>query len=447
VAILFVLLTTVSVFVPLRLAGELLNQCDQSLLDRSAQLARQYALADDGEFIENGEAAVSGLPGGQSWAQLLTPAGQLVKTTGDGLDGRSALTPAMVDAVSAAGTGQAILLTTRLGPDRQRFRLVVRPVGRSRVLVLATSTDLIDDVVARLTALVVIAGTLAVLLAATSGWWLARLALLPITRISRQAERIRVDHLDERIPVGNPADEVGHLAGTLNTMFDRLRDGVREQRRLVADTSHELRTPLAIMRAELDAALGLLELPEPVAEALERNGAEVDRMSRIVDNLLTLARIDQGGLELLRRPVDLAEEAATVASRFRELAATKRIRLQVRGAQQRVSVDRERIDQVLGNLIDNAVKYTSTGQVDLWVWRRAGEVGVTVTDTGCGIPAGETERVFDRFYRVDAARSRSAGGSGLGLAISQEIIRAHHGRLWLRSTPGLGSEFSFAVPE
>jgi two-component system OmpR family sensor kinase len=229
-------------------------------------------------------------------------------------------------------------MTVELGPHHQRVRLITRPVGQPghrAILVLATSLDLLDDLVRQLTELLVQAGVIAVVLAGTSGCWLSRIALLPITRISRQAERIHVGHLDERLPAPTTADEVGHLARTLNAMFDRLHDGVEEHRRLIADTSHELRTPLAIMRAELDLALTHPDLPEPAALTLQRNAAEVDRMSRIVTNLLTLARIDRGELELLRRPADLTEEAITVASRFRELANAKQVLLQVDAAPSR----------------------------------------------------------------------------------------------------------------
>jgi two-component system OmpR family sensor kinase len=229
----------------------------------------------------------------------------------------------MIRSVLGGGTR---MMTVGLGPHHQRFRLIARPLGAPGhrvVLVLATSLDLLDVVVRQLTELLVLAGVMAVVLAGSSGWWVSRIALLPVTRISRQAERIHVDHLDERISGPTRADEVGHLARTLNAMFDRLRHGVARHRRLVADTSHELRTPLAIMRAELDVALALPDLPEPAALALERNTAEVDRMSRIVANLLTLARIDRGELELFRRPVDLRAEAITVVSRFRELANAK----------------------------------------------------------------------------------------------------------------------------
>jgi heavy metal sensor kinase len=445
-AIMVALVTGLTVFVPLRLAGALVAQTDRSLGHRAALLAGDYLREGDGEFIENANTAASGLVGSDSWAQLLGPDGRLAKSTGDGLSTTPAIGPELVSAVLGS---ESRVITAELGPGHQRFRLILRPLGQQghrRVLVLATSLDLVDEVSHELVGLLALAGVIAVALAGVIGWWLARIALLPITRISTRSERIHVGHLDERVPVPAADDEVAHLARTLNAMFDRLRDGVAQRRRLIADASHELRTPLAIMRAELDVALALPDMPEAAGTALERNVSEVDRMSRIVGNLLTLATIDRGELELLRRRIDLREEAVTVVRRFAELATAKGLSLRVFGTPAPIDADRERIGQVLSNLIDNAVKYTAVGAVDVHVWRGDAEAGVTVADTGPGIAADEADRVFDRFYRTDGARTRSAGGSGLGLAISKEIIRVHGGRIWVERDVGEGSRFSFVLP-
>ncbi|MGH3764858.1 MAG: sensor histidine kinase [Pseudonocardiaceae bacterium] len=445
-AVLVAMLITVTISVPVQLYNDLAGEADQSLHQRAEQLGAEYVKDGDTEFVEDANAATWGLLGGESWAQLLAPNGVLLNNSHRGLSIAPVFGTEMINSVLSGGTR---LMTVELGSRHQSFRLIARPLGkpgRRAVLVLATALDSLEVVVRHVTELLILVGLIAVVLAGTSGWWLSRIALLPITRISRQAEHIHVDHLDERIPVPTSADELGHLAGTLNAMFDRLRDGVEQHRRLVADTSHELRTPLAIMRAELDLALTQPDLPESAALALEHNAAEVDRMSRIVTNLLTLARIDRGELELLRCPVDLRAEAITVVSRFRVLANAKQVLLQVEGAAQPIDADRERIDQVLSNLVDNAVKYIAAGTVRIQVWRVDGEVGVTIADTGPGIPREQARHIFDRFYRVDGARTRSGGGSGLGLAISQEIIRVHGGRIWLECEPGEGCRFSFALP-
>jgi len=265
--------------------------------------------------------------------------------------------------------------------------------------------------------------------------------------MTAQAEEIGIDRLHERIAVPRAKDEIGHLAVTLNAMLDRLERGVEEKRRLIADASHELRTPLAVMRAELDVSLRGDDLGSAARATLESTREEVDHMSRTVDNLLTLAEVDEGRLGLLVRRVSLRETCETAARPLRPLAAAKQVRLDVAGDACEASADPQRLHQALTNLIENAIKFTAPGgEVRVTTWQDGDEVGVTVTDTGPGIPAADRAHVFDRFYRVDRARSRDAGGSGLGLAICQEIARAHGGRVWVDSEEGQGSAFSLALP-
>ena len=169
-------------------------------------------------------------------------------------------------------------------------------------------------------------------------------------------------------------------------------------------------------------------------------------MSATVENLLTLARIDEGSLQLLRTPVALAEVATSVAANLRPLADAKRIHLGVGGDGAVIRGDRERLDQAVTNLVENALKYTEAGgDVIVSVWRREGESGLTVSDTGSGIPTDTLPRIFDRFVRADASRSSAAGGSGLGLAICREIVEAHGGRIRATSAPGEGSTFTLSM--
>ena len=281
---------------------------------------------------------------------------------------------------------------------------------------------------------------------AATGWWVAGLALRPVTAVADKARDISVDRLDERVPVPGTADEVGRLAETFNAMLDRLEAGVEAQRRLIADASHDLRTPLAVMRSELEVALAAGDLAPEAAEVLASTAEEVERMSRIVGNLLALAQFDQGALELFVRPVDLRDVAESTAATLRPLAAAKGLTIEVTGANPVVDGDRERLGQVVTNLVDNAVKYTARGSVRLDTWRDGTEAGISVTDSGPGIPPDELIRVFDRFYRTDTARSRVVDGSGLGLAIAQEIVHAHHGRIWADRDPDGGTRVCFALP-
>src|SRR3989442_5325245 len=230
-------------------------------------------------------------------------------------------------------------------------------------------------------------------------------------------------------------------------MLDRLEEGVAAKHRLVADASHELRTPLAVMRSELDVSLRSDHLSAEAREVLESTEEEVERMTRIVENLLMLARIDDGRLPLLPARTDLGDVTFAVAEDLRPLAEAKGVRMEVEDGGAPVTADRDRLYQAVANLVDNAVKYTEPGgKVRVEAWRNRREAGVTVTDTRPGIPREVLPRVFDRFFRGDGARSMSNEGSGLGLAICQEIVRAHGGRVWAESEPGLGSSFSLALP-
>jgi heavy metal sensor kinase len=292
-----------------------------------------------------------------------------------------------------------------------------------------------------------IAGPVVLVAASAAGWVLVRRALDPVDRMRKKAEQIGIAHLHERLAAPNPRDQIGRLASTLNAMLDRLEEGVAARRRLIADASHELRTPLAAMRAELDVSLRDPARTPAERATLESVREDVGRMSRTVDNLLTLALADEGQLELLRKPVDLRGLARHAVEPMLALAALKGVGLDVAGEPAVASGDPDRLEQALTNLIENAIKYTPAGgRVTVTSWARSDEVGITVADTGAGISSEARAHVFDRFYRSDPSRSRASGGSGLGLAICQEILMAHGGRVSLESEPGRGSAFTVVLP-
>jgi heavy metal sensor kinase len=327
--------------------------------------------------------------------------------------------------------------------------LGLRQAGRATPTVLVVASPLadVDRSVERLRLLLLVAGPMALVLAGGGGWLLARAALRPVGRMTEQAEAIGADRLHDRVSVPDAADELNRLARTLNGMLDRIERGVVEQRRFVADASHELRTPLAVMRAELEVAL---RGDDPAADASEVLGSaaeEVTRMSKIVDDLLTLAHRDENSLELLLAPVDLGGIAAEVAGQLRPLAEAGGVRLEVEAPSVPVVADQARVTQVVTNLVDNAVKYTGAGgSVRVRVWEQGGGGALAVGDTGPGIGPEDLPKVFDRFFRLDAARTRARGGSGLGLAICKELVEAHGGRIWADSVPGAGSTFTLTLP-
>jgi heavy metal sensor kinase len=340
-----------------------------------------------------------------------------------------------------ARSGRAVVAST------DDLRLIAVPAGwhgRRQALVVAQSLHDVDDAVHRVLVLLLVGGGSALALVAIGGWWIARRALRPIERMTTRAELIGIDDLDQRIAVPRVDDELAHLARTLNAMLDRLRAGVQARERLVADASHELRAPLAAMRAELDVTLAQERLEDAARTALQLARQDALRLSRIVDNLLTLARVDEGRLELLVAPHDLSELAARAARSHRATATARGIELDIDGDEVVADVDGDRFEQVLSNLLDNAVRHCPDGgRVALDIRRNGAATHITVSDDGPGIPPEARERVFERFSRQDPARPR--GGAGLGLAICREIVRAHDGRIWIDDHPPHGTSVHIAL--
>jgi heavy metal sensor kinase len=440
------MLTAVGLFLPLRLNRDLVAGIDRTLDAGAAQISPANQETEVG-FQDTSDLTLAGLTGAETAAQTLSVTGTVVLHSGDPASQTAMLPPASVARVLG---GARLRTSVSVGGDHEPYRLLALPLGAGQgrqVLVVASSLDEVDRSVHRLRVLLLAVVPAALLAAAGGGWWLARKALRPVAEITRQAGAIGVEQLHERVPVPPTHDEVAGLATTINAMLERIEDGVREKRRFLADASHELRTPLAVMRSEIEVSLRAGGIEPAAREVLASNAEEVERMSRIVDDLLTLARIDEGRLELLRSRVDLGAVAADVAGSLRPLAEAQGIPLAVSGGEVEVDADPEHLRRAVRNLVENAVKYTGAGgRVDLEVWRRNGEAGLTVTDTGPGIPEALLERIFDRFVRADMARSRSTGGSGLGLSIAREIVEAHGGRVWAESTPGVGSAFSMGFP-
>jgi heavy metal sensor kinase len=320
--------------------------------------------------------------------------------------------------------------------------------GRDFVVLLLAPLEAVDHELAEVRAVLLTAGPAALLLAAAFGYWLARKSLAPVDRLRRAADAITAEDLSRRLPVLNPDDEFGRLTRTINAMIARLERSFAEVRRFTADASHELRTPLTVLRSEVEVALGK---PLPPADQQELLGTvleELGRMSRLTDQLLTLSRRDAGVEHFEPVPLDLAALAAGVVEAMRPLAEARGVQLSLDKEGAAVVVgDEGRLRQVVINLLDNALKYTPEGgRVGVGVETKGGNALVTVRDTGIGIPAEHLPHVFERFYRVDKARSREQGGTGLGLSISKSIVTAHGGGIELTSAPGEGTTCVIALP-
>jgi signal transduction histidine kinase len=333
--------------------------------------------------------------------------------------------------------------------------------GRLIEVEAGTSLFSMQQTLHSLTKILTVATILILILATIGGYLLMTQPLRPLVVLTGKAADIGRKKLGERLPVIPTGDELERLTHSLNGMIDRLEDAVNHNHRFSADASHELRTPLTIMRGELEEMLRIEELPPQAVENLVSTLEEIDRMSRIVNSLMTITRLDAGGERMAMQVLDLSELVRTTMDHMRLLAEEKGLPLNC--ACERdvyVYADPMRIKQVLVNLIDNAIKYTQPGEdfqesslqestrgrVDIAVFASGSSAWLKIADQGIGIAPEVLPNVFDRFYRADFARSRDAGGVGLGLAIVKAIVVAHDGSVSITSTPDQGSTVLVQLP-
>lgn len=340
---------------------------------------------------------------------------------------------------------------TNLVIDRVPLRVFVSPLTfhdqNIGVIEVAQSLQGVNDTLRRLATFLAVGVIGGLVLAFIVGAFLAQNALAPMDRITQTAHSItHSGDLTRRIEQKQTQDEVGRLVSTFNEMLGRIEELFRAQQRFVADVSHELRTPLTAIRGNLDLLRrGAANDPKELDEALAALDSESERMMRLVTDLLLLARADEG-IKIQKQLVELDTLLLDVYRQARMMGNGVKVSLGNED-QARVNGDPDRLKQVLFNLVDNAIKYTpSGGEVTLSLDRDAEWVRVSVADTGIGIPAEDLPKIFDRFYRVDRARSREKGGSGLGLAIANWIAEAHGGRIQVQSQVGKGSTFTVWLP-
>ncbi|MBI4670559.1 MAG: HAMP domain-containing protein [Chloroflexi bacterium] len=336
--------------------------------------------------------------------------------------------------------------------NRTRLRAYVAPiVTRSGQVVgfiqLAQSLRTVDATLRDLATLLIISIAAGLATAAIGGWFIAGNILEPIDRVTLTAQKItRARDLGRRIEVPSKIDEIGRLALTFNEMLARIEELFRAQQRFVADVSHELRSPLTAVRGNLDLLKrGAVEDPAERAQVIDAIDSETARMSRLVSDLLLLARQDSG-VPIARHPIELDTLLLEVYRQAQITAKGLKVTL---GAEDQAIIlgDRDRLKQVLLNLVDNAIKYTAPGgEVTLALTKDDVWVKILVQDTGIGIAQDHIPNLFDRFYRVDKARSRDAGGTGLGLAIAKSVVEAHNGKITVESQLGKGSTFAVWLP-
>jgi two-component system, OmpR family, sensor kinase len=400
-------------------------QAVAALVRRGGELGTERPLIDESE----------------SFAQVIGPDGRVADASLPPLRARPLLTPEQLE--RAHRETVSVDRVDVSGLDDNPYRLLATPAGEA-VAVAGASIEDRNEALAGLLQQFLIAGPIALLLASGAGYALAAGALRPVERMRRRAAEISSETAGARLPLGAAEDEVRRLGETLNDMLARLEAGLARERRFVADASHELRTPLALLETELELALRRPRSPEELRSAVESAAEEVDRLTRLAEDLLVLARADEGELPLRRSSVPVGDLFETVARRFKPRAEETGRTLDVNSATgETIVADRLRLEQALGNLVDNALRH-GAGAVRLEAERRDGAVTLRVSDEGEGFPPSFLDNAFERFTRADEARSR--GATGLGLAIVDAVARAHGGRAKAANLEGGGAVVSLILP-
>jgi heavy metal sensor kinase len=417
-----VVLFVVGLLIYVRYKSELDSSIDRGLRSRAGDVATLLRETDSGDdALPSRQESL----GEDSFAQVLTPSGRVLDTTGqptahpvlDRSDLRQALTaPTFVEDANVPGL------------DREPARLLAtsaRAHGERLIVIVGTSLDDRNEALKNLATLLLLGGPAALLLASLVGYAAVTASLRPVEAIRRQAAEISAADTTGRLPVPPARDELRRLGETLNEMLARLETALERERSFVDDASHELRTPLAMHRAELEVALRHAESSEELRAAIASAVEEVDRLSRLAEDLLVLARSDKGRLAVKLERVDVGPLMGLVRDRFGGRADAAGRSLETESADGiAVEADRLRLEQAIGNLIDNALRH---GDGPILVWARSADSGVElhVSDAGPGFPPQFLGHAFERFSRADSART--GGGNGLGLAIVDAIARAHGG--------------------
>ena len=359
--------------------------------------------------------------------------------------------PLSREALDVAFTGKTIFESAKY-PKEPPLRLISVPIMyRGNLLYIVqvgTSMESVEETLTRLLLVLLVTMPLALAVSLAGGWFLAGRALRPVDDITLAAQRIAGGDLTQRLKVPPSPDEIGRLADTFNNMIARLETSFRQIRQFSSDASHELRTPLTVMKGETELALRRPRDAKDYTVVLESNLEEIDRMTRIVDELLFLSRADMGEVKMERLPVKLESLLEDVHRQASLLGQERDVQV-VLGMVTPATVlgDELRLRELFLNLLDNAVKYsTPGGSVDITLQTETGQAKVLITDHGIGISREDQGKIFDRFYRTDDARTHTKKGTGLGLAICAWIVESHHGRIEVDSEIGKGSTFTVTLP-
>jgi signal transduction histidine kinase len=418
-----------------QLSAAMLRTTDANLAARLSQAGR----TPDNEEGSRPAITTATLAPGEYAVQTITPSG-LVKNSNAG--------PAPL--LTAAELNQArhgkVLLTRTL--DGEPERMLAAPFGEGRVAIAGVSLDNNDTTLRQVTGGLLIGGVAFVLAGGIGAYWLARSALAPVERLRREVAALSERDSGATLHVPGTHDEIAALARTMNGLLVRLRRALARQRAFVADASHELRTPFAVLRGELELAGRPGRSKEELRAAVASAAEEADRLTRLTDDLLLLARGDEDKLSLQLERADIASLLAASAERARARAEAVGVTCHVSAAPGLTAViDAGRVRQAVDNLVDNALRFAPRDtQLVLWAEIAGPSLVIEVRDSGPGFPPEFLPYAFERFRRPDQGRSRNAGGAGLGLAIVQAIALAHGGEAMVSNRPEGGATVRLELP-
>ncbi len=400
----------------------------------------------EGRAVVVGEGRLSEIPASYPYPVAIYDAGGRLIAANSEAD-VEAMSLSEQDAVQISVEGGRLEETVEIRGEHYRVRAEALRTSRTvfGIVQVGRSTQAVEDVRDRMFLTLVIGGVIALVVVGAVGYWLARGALRPVERIAHVAEDIEASDLTRRIGASGEPAEVQRLADTFDGMLERLEKAFAQQRNFVMDVSHELRTPLTGLRGNIDVMLMDQSLASDARAQLETMSQEVSRLVRLTSNLLLLAHAE-AGREVASRPVELDDLCLEVVHQESNVRQDVRLRLE-HEEQVTVAGDRDLLKQLLLNVVDNAVKFSPPGgEVVVSLRRSSTSVDVVIEDQGPGIPEGEREKIFERFYRSAQDGSRTVGGAGIGLAISRWIARAHGGDIRAGSGAEGGSRFTITLP-
>lgn len=422
----------------------LLRDSFNEQLDEQTRLAASAVVFTPSD-IRLEQATIDAFAGDERFVRLFDANGVLIVDTSTSVGG----VPFSPGEIAMALAGRTFTRTYTL--KGTPFSVQTRPIHAGQriagAIQVGRSSEDIDETLRLMLMTLAIAAPLVLAASTVGGYAVAGRALTPVASITSLAATIDAHDLHTRLDLDLPDDELGRLARTFDTMLDRIAEQVERQQRFTGDAAHELRTPIAAMRAEVDLALSRTRSVTDYREALTRLDQDLERVTALLAALLLLARADAGRLELETSPFDLAETIAVIVAEYRATAMSRGIRMEHDSESTIVQADPDLIVRLIVNLVENALAHTIEGDaITLGCREDDGAAAFWVEDTGAGIPAGQIPHLFDRFYRIDAGRSRDHGGAGLGLSICGAIVQAHGGTITLTSTEGMGTRVDVRLP-